>query len=467
MKVNEIVYQQLFKTSQEAIILVDAKTGVILDVNSSVYLFFGYQNYELTEKVVWEVRLFQNILESKDSFFDISKLNLPFNLELPIPTKNRKIILAEVIVNKLSVNQENILTFTFRDIYKQKKTENDLNKSEESWHSLTMNSPNHILILDLHGKVRFINWVTSGFKKEDIVNNSIYNIIPSQFVERVKESLKDVRKTKKAKIYETKFVFPDGKVVWYDARIAPIIEYDEIMGYTVNCSDITKRKNTEIELNKSNKKLHELTLHMQEVIENEKKKIALDLHDDLGQKLTALHMDLSWLKTRIIKDLPHLSDKLNDMAELLNLSMKNVQEIATELRPSILDNLGLISAVEWLLEEYMRKSNIEYQFDVSPEGIKINKQLTVAIFRIIQEALTNVVRHANATIVKVSIEKESNLLNVMIKDNGKGITKSNIEGSKSFGLMGIKERASVFKGKVEITGELNKGTKLLVKIPYD
>ena len=309
-----------------------------------------------------------------------------------------------------------------------------------------------------------------GYTKNEIVPTydiTTNHVFPED-VELFQNKVENAIDKKKTFDFEYRLVRKDGKMLYVISRGKGYFnKQDQLVRISGSIEDITDRKIAEIELNKSHKRLRELAMYMQEAIENERMKIALDLHDDLGQQLTALNMEMSWLKARIIKDSPYLSDKMDEMTDILKLVMKNVQVIATELRPSVLDNLGLISAIEWHLKEYEKKFRIKCQLNVSPKGMVIKQSLSVAIFRIMQEALTNVARHANASLVKVNIAKAENLLKIIIADNGMGITKDNIENSRSFGLMGIKERANVFKGKVKIIGEPNKGTKLIVKIPYE
>jgi len=364
--------------------------------------------------------------------------------------------------------------WSFRDITEQKMAEKALQESEMNL-SMIYKTTTGILFqigVEPNECYRFLTvnkafLEATGLSEKQIIGKTIDKVIPKPSLFLVKSKYNEAISAKKIIQWEETSEYPSG-VKSGIVTISPFFNENGKCIYLIgSIHDYTERKKAKLKLNKSNKKLRELTLHMQEVIENERKKIALDLHDDLGQKLTALHMDLAWLKTHTLKELPHLSDKLNEMTDLLNLTMQNIQDIATELRPAILDDLGLISAIEWLLNEFKRKSKLKYQFKVSPKGLVIKKRLTVAIFRIVQEALTNVARHSKAKQVIVSIIKKKKILNIVIEDNGKGIAKKKIDDSKSFGLMGIKERVKIFKGIVKINGEINKGTKIKIEIPYE
>jgi|GEM_PF-2826362 len=364
--------------------------------------------------------------------------------------------------------------WSFRDITEQKIAEKALRESEMNL-SMIYKTTTGILFqigVELNDCYRFLTvnkafLEATGLSEKQIIGKTIDKVIPESSLILVKSKYNEAISAKKIIQWEETSEYPSG-VKSGIVTISPFFNENGKCIYLIgSIHDYTERKKAKLKLDESNKKLRELTLHMQEVIENERKKIALDLHDDLGQKLTALNMDLAWLKTRTLKQLPHLSDKLSEMTDLLNSTMQNVQDIATELRPAILDDLGLIYAIEWLLNEFKRKSKLKYQFKVSPKGLVIKKRLTVAIFRIVQEALTNVVRHSMAKQVVVSIIKKKKILNIVIEDNGKGIAKKKIDDSKSFGLMGIKERVNIFKGIVKINGEINKGTKIKIEIPYE
>jgi len=183
--------------------------------------------------------------------------------------------------------------------------------------------------------------------------------------------------------------------------------------------------------------------------------------------LTAFKMDLSWLDKRLSKSQKPLLDKIKSMSELVAMTIRAVQRISTELRPGLLDDLGLSAAMEWQAEEFQNRTGIKCELTLGSEDIVLDQERSTAIFRIFQETLTNITRHANATNVNASLKEENGKLVLEVEDNGKGITEEQISHPKSFGLMGIRERALGFGGKVEIKGIPGEGTTVTVSIPVD
>lgn len=230
-------------------------------------------------------------------------------------------------------------------------------------------------------------------------------------------------------------------------------------------TDITDRKQAEERLETSHEQLRSLAAHLESVTEEERKHIARELHDELGQMLTALKIDLSWLTPRLPKEQESLLEKTKSMCQLIDMAIHTVQKVSAELRPAVLDDLGVTAAIEWQAGEFEKLTEIKCEFSSNPEDVVLDQDRSTAIFRIFQEALTNVVRHANATKVKASLIEEAGKIVLRIRDNGKGITKEQISDPKAFGLIGIRERAHFWGGEVKISGTPGKGTTVVVSIP--
>ena len=236
--------------------------------------------------------------------------------------------------------------------------------------------------------------------------------------------------------------------------------------------DVTERKLSEDKLKKSEaslrrsaEELRALSIHLGDVLEKERTQIARDLHDDLGQKLTALNLNISWIKSRIGVQSRSVKNKIRDMLSLLNEAVENINKISHRLRPRILDDLGLRAAIEWQLSDLSKSTGISYNVSFVPENIIIDQDISLTIFRIIQESLTNVVRHSNATKVSLHFFASANYLKLVISDNGTGIEQDKVLNPKSFGLLGMRERVGVYGGEFRIKGVKGKGTKVTVKIP--
>lgn len=229
--------------------------------------------------------------------------------------------------------------------------------------------------------------------------------------------------------------------------------------------DRAERKKAEEDLQRSREELRNLSSHLQAVREKERAYIAREIHDELGQVLTALNMDVSWLRNKF-KGEEMIASKAESMTDLVNSAIKTIKKISSELRPALLDDLGLGAAIEWQAEEFQKRTGIACDV-VIPENIILDKDLSTAIFRIFQEALTNVMRHAKATKVSAHFEKNNGRIVLNIEDNGKGITEKQKFNPRSFGLIGMRERVISLGGQICITGIRSKGTKITVSIPLD
>jgi len=226
-----------------------------------------------------------------------------------------------------------------------------------------------------------------------------------------------------------------------------------------------ERQRTEMELTRSQELFRSLSTHLQEVREEERTRIARKIHDDLGQAMTALKIDLSWLDKKLPDDQDLIREKLRSMVSLINESIETVHNVSEDLRPGILDDFGLSAAIEWQAEEFQKRTGIECRTSLPPDEIELSRENSTNLFRIVQESLTNVIRHANATKVQINFKEEDGILLLEVVDNGRGISGSAISNPKSFGLIGIKERVHSLGGKVDFAGIANEGTRVTVKLP--
>ncbi|MFH0916955.1 MAG: histidine kinase [bacterium] len=254
---------------------------------------------------------------------------------------------------------------------------------------------------------------------------------------------------------------------WIRSAIYPTGSLDREGGrvFLHMVSDITDAKKGEAQLQASREQLRELSRFLESVREEERTRMAREIHDELGQTLTALKIDLSWLTKRLPQDQESLLGKAESMYELVGAAIERVKKISAELRPGVLDDLGLADAIQWQTQEFSKLTGIKVKFSASPEDAILDRDRSTAVFRICQEALTNVVRHADATRVTVSLKKGARRVSLRISDNGKGIEESQILHPRAFGLIGMRERTRPWGGEVKISGTPGKGTVVAVSIP--
>jgi signal transduction histidine kinase len=223
-------------------------------------------------------------------------------------------------------------------------------------------------------------------------------------------------------------------------------------------------KERTIQLDTTNKQLRKLSAHLQNIQENERTAIAREIHDELGQQLTALKMDVGWLNKKLRDDIT-LKEKVNEILSLISEILKTVKRIAFELRPNILDNLGLIAALKWQGKEFEKRTGIKSQFHTDLKDFIPERNLSTIIFRVYQEALTNVARHAQATRIETTLEKKEGYIRLIVKDNGQGFDVDEAKNKNSLGLIGMNERALMLQGELTIKSKKLKGTVVTLKIP--
>jgi signal transduction histidine kinase len=260
-----------------------------------------------------------------------------------------------------------------------------------------------------------------------------------------------------------------------DTRIGDISGADELRrlarGFDEMAGALETRMAREQEakrqLEASQKQLRDLTGYLQDVREQERTRIARELHDDFGQSLTILKLDLSWLKKRLPADARPMLDKLEAMGQVIDTALETMHTVTAELRPVILDDFGLAAAMEWQTGEFKNRTGLDCRIETDPDLPPVSKPMSTAVFRIFQEILTNVARHAEADRVEMRLRTENRKLVLEVQDDGRGITEAQVRDARSFGLVGIRERLHPFGGTVQFAGRPGRGTCVTVVIPIE
>jgi PAS domain S-box-containing protein len=237
--------------------------------------------------------------------------------------------------------------------------------------------------------------------------------------------------------------------------------------YTVILRDITARVKAQDQLRRQQDELRELSAQVLEAREEEKALIARELHDELGQLLTAMKMDLSWLRERLPGHEPALAAKADQMNEVLDQTVGSVRRIAADLRPLMLDDLGLADACGWLVEDFARRSGIECRIDLPPaERLEaLGRDIAIAVYRVLQEALTNIARHSGAKRAWAVLEAGDGELRIEIEDDGRGVSLQELSKSRSLGVKGMRERILYLGGELEVSRAPRGGTRVRARVP--
>ncbi len=230
-------------------------------------------------------------------------------------------------------------------------------------------------------------------------------------------------------------------------------------------SEITERKIAEERLRESEGKLRALAARLITIREEERARIAREIHDELGQVLTGLKMDVMWLVKQIQSDQKPLLEKADTMRRLIDSTVQVVRRISTGMRPEILDDMGLVAAIGWQTKEFQKRLGIRCRVELPVEQIHLASELSTAVFRIFQEILTNIARHAKAGSVIVQLKISRDRLTLKVADDGTGIAENAVQARKSLGLLGMQERAQLFGGEITFRGIPGQGTTVLLSIP--
>jgi signal transduction histidine kinase len=268
----------------------------------------------------------------------------------------------------------------------------------------------------------------------------------------------------------------NGRKIWINQRsILVRSKKNEVLSIEAILTDVTERKKYEKELEDSTKKLRALSSYQQKVREEERLNIAREIHDQLGQDLTVLKMDLAMIGKNTLKqfinkndsDYKKLSDELKSMSLNIDEIINKVRKISTELRPDILDKLGLVEAIEWHAGEFAKRSKIKCITELEDVDINFDPEKSISIFRIFQETLTNAARHSEADEIKIDLKVQNGWMILRVSDNGNGITEQEINNGTSLGILGMKERVLILGGIFNIKGEKDKGTIVDLKVPIN
>jgi PAS domain S-box-containing protein len=305
-----------------------------------------------------------------------------------------------------------------------------------------------------------------GIPKKSVVGRKCHDVFRGDRCGSPGCSLTRVMNEEDRVEYDAEKLRRDGTEIPCIVTATPFRRPDgEIIGIVEDFKDISERRRWEREILESRERLRELACHLQNVREEQRSRIAREVHDELGQALTALKMDTHWLGRNLAGSAPELRDKLKVMSNVIDGTVQSVRRICSELRPGILDDFGLVAAIEWQAEEFSKRTSIPCEISTSASEIPLRQELAIAVFRILQEALTNIARHADATRVEVALREEKGRFEMSVHDDGKGVQAEPFARGKSFGLIGIRERVRDFGGEFCVGQAPAGGTCIRIRIP--
>jgi len=460
---SEQKFRTLVQQASDGIIVTDGD-GNFIEVNESAATLTGYQKQEL------------DTMNTDDIFFEEGGIKRPLRYnamangavvisEHFIKRKGGKMINVEVSAKQLSDGRfQRIL----RDITERIQVEDALRASEKKYRLLFNDNPLPMWI-NSQADNNFIDvnnaaLIAYGYSKKEFLRMKLSDL--DSFTSSLKKHLPNEKNTATSLDGVYEHVKKNGQLIKVDILTHDII-YEGKDAILSLANDITAKFEAEESLQKSNEALRDLASHLETIRENERSHMAREIHDELGQQLTGLKMDISWLNRKVNSQDEAVKEKMKDAIALIDKTVITVRRIATQLRPSILDDLGLIAAMEWQSEEFEKRSEIKSIFSSNVSQLKINTDVATAVFRIFQESLTNVLRHSQATEVISFFRLENNIITLFIEDNGIGFKENEIKNKKTLGLLGMKERIQLINGKYEINGNSGKGTSVIITVPLN
>ena len=440
--------------------------GKYLGCNRAFEEYFGTKRDEVVGKTVFDIapkRIAQKYLEKDKELFKYPGYQF---YEWKVVNKSGEI--RDVIFNKATFKDEegNVagIVGIITDITARIRAEERFRKSAEVSNDILYEWDVGEDTLEWFGGLEEL----LGYEKGEIEYSlkGWMSLIHPDDLKRLKNSIKRHRTSVEPINEEYRMLRKDGTWAYWADRATPILnDKGKPVRWIGGCTDITIQKTIEEELRDSQEKLRNLTSHIDSLVEKEKSQISQEIHDQLGQALTALKLDLSWLSKRYTGDQDTLLAKTQNMMKLIDETSYVVKSISSRLRPGLLDDLGFAAAVEWLLDEFQNRTDIKCRFIKKPKEIDVSEEHAIVLFRIFQEALTNIARHSKASRVTVTLSRKDDRIKLRITDNGVGITQDQIDNQKSLGVFGMGERALSMDGTMEIVGEEEKGTTVIITIP--
>jgi len=349
------------------------------------------------------------------------------------------------------------------------KAKKELLKNKETFKDLYEESPLPYQSLNKDGNIIAVNkaWLDElGYSHREVTGKLFGDLLGPGYRDKFKKDFNRFKASGEIRGVEFELVKKDETriIVSFNGKIA----YDEEGNFIqTHCifENITKRKQMEDEITKSREDLKRLTAHIQSIREEERAFISGEIHDEIGQALAALRMDLYRLEKKIPKDQKELTDIVQPMKEVLDKTFLTTREIYASLSPTLLEHFTISEVIKDHMSKFQVRTGIKSEIDIEAKEIKLEKDRSIALFRIFQEALNNVEQHVKATKIIVRLTERRNKLELIVKDNGKGITDEKVNDPKSYGLMGMNERTGFLGGKLSIKGVPGKGTTVTITIP--
>jgi len=458
-------YWKLFENNPSPMMIFNKATNRFLDVNNEALKQYGYARDEFLSLSIMSIQP----EEDRNILFDKYKYLIATDESSSIVKHKRKdgsFVDVRITNRDIFFKNADCMLVLANDITVLLKTQEENRRLA----AVLENTSDFVTLSDLEFKTIYANKAARKIRQneesEDLSQKGFLDYLPAE-----------------NRAYFTENIFPvafvqgiwRGEATWIgkDQKEIPVSQvmliekpWNGTSGFIASIArDISETKGKESEIKKMNEQLRALAASLQNIREEERSNMAREIHDDLGQQLTAIKIDVSWIAKKIHDD--EVSKRLNGIISMINETVKSIRKISTQLRPGILDDLGLIEALKWQAEEFKKRYEIAVDFVCNKDRLVLDQPIATGLFRIFQEALTNIARHANATLVKISLRIIGQELVLHVQDNGIGFEMYEAQAQKTLGLFGMKERTLMMGGHLEINSAQGKGVSLEINVPIN
>lgn len=466
---SERHYKSLFDDNHSIILLLNPENGKIEDANPAACRYYNCSHTELCNKSIYDFYILE---KSKiNTWLQTAKSESHNQIHVQLRLSDSEVRDVEVYSSPISIGNKTMIYTISHDITEQQIAASKIRKLSKAVEQI----PVGICITNTEGIIEYINPMVTqltGYATDELINENIDIFSPD---DRSKQEDDELWETIRAgNVWNGEFhnKKKNGELYWEAATISPIFDSEGHISHFISIKeDITERKLSEIALKNSKDLLRKFASHLQTVREEEKISLAREIHDDLGQNLVALKIEAGLLKNKINKTNNNghsveISDRFDKIIGLVERTIKAARRIMNGLRPELLELNGLVSAAATYIHEFEDRYQINCEFLPDKEGIDLNAQQSLTLFRILQESLSNIARHAKASNVTVKLRTEPDKLFLEINDNGIGFDMQQNSGRQdSYGMLGMKERVVLLGGELNIGSKIGKGTKISVSIP--
>jgi PAS domain S-box-containing protein len=359
------------------------------------------------------------------------------------------------------------------EIAERKRAEEALWRREQEIRMIADNVPALVSYVDADGCYRFVNkryeeWF--GVPRTEIIGKHYRQVLGEVTYELIKDRVEAALSGHRTS-YEEALPYARGGTRWVIADYVPDADdQGQVKGFFVLVTDITERKRVEEEVAKHRKDLQSLSTQLINAQEAERKRISQELHDEMGQALTAMSINLAAIKKELSPELaPAIRERLAETSSLADRTLDQVRELSLDLRPSMLDDLGLVPTLRWYVNRYAKRLNLEVEFEAVDLEERLPAEMETVLYRAVQEALTNAARHAQASRVRIRLERKKSTVAAFIEDDGQGFDIEQVAGhgisERGVGLFGMRERVASLGGRLRIQSRPGRGTRLMLEIP--